>query len=110
MEIRIAAMTGRSVARFPRTLTNAMNITQAPHGVNLVVETERAIYIGRLGKPEGNRVKMHHAAVFPLPASEDPEALIRRTAKYGVPVEHQDLVFEVQGIRRVRKLGEVPKA
>ena len=86
-----------------------MNITQAPSGINLVVETDASIYIGRLGRQDAEKVQMHHAAVFPM-AGENPEALIRRAAKYGVPVEHQELIFEVQGIRRVRKLGEVPKA
>ena len=85
-----------------------MNITQAPHGINVVVETDQAVYIGRLGKLEGDRVKMHHAAVFA--AGENAEALIRHTAKFGVPVEHADLLFETRGIQRVRKLGDVPKA
>lgn len=87
-----------------------MNIAQAPNGINLVVETDATIYIGRLGKLEGDQVNMHHAAVFPLMDGQNPEELIRRTARYGVPVEHIDLVFSNQGIRRIRKLGDVPKA
>ncbi len=87
-----------------------MDITQAPHGINLVVETEDAVYIGRLGKPEGEQTKMHHAAVFPLNAGENAEELIRYTAKYGVPVEHVEMLFETGGIKRIRKLGDVPKA
>ena len=88
----------------------SMNITQAPSGINLVVETDANVIIGRLGRLQGSQVEMRHAAIFQVVPGESPEALIRRTAKYGVPVEHEDLVFEVQGIRRVRKLGEVPKA
>jgi hypothetical protein len=87
-----------------------MNITQAPQGINVVVETDSAVYIGRLGKLQGDQVQMHHAAVFPVVAGEDPEALIRYTARFGVPVEHADVLFETRGIQRVRKLGEVPKA
>lgn len=86
-----------------------MNITQAPSGINLVVETDSTVYIGRLGKVEGDNVKMHHAAVFPVTAGESTEALIRQTARFGVPVEHADILFETRGIQRVRKLGEVPK-
>jgi hypothetical protein len=85
-----------------------MDITQAPHGINVVVETDAAVYIGRLGKFEGEQVRMHHAAVFPV--AENTEALIRHTARFGVPVEHADVLFETRGIQRVRKLGEVPKA
>jgi len=85
-----------------------MDIMQAPHGINVVVETVETVYIGRLGKVEGDQVRMHHAAVFPQ--ADDAEALIRHTARFGVPVEHADLLFETRGIQRVRKLGEVPKA
>jgi hypothetical protein len=87
-----------------------MNITQAPHGINLVVETDNAVYIGRLGKLDGDRVKMHHAAVIPLTTGQDIEAVIRHTARFGVPVEHVECLFETRGIQRIRKLGEVPKA
>ena len=86
-----------------------MSITQAPHGMNLVVETEDSVIIGRLGKLEGDQVKMHHAAVFQVTAGESSEELIRHTAKYGVPVEHVELSFDTQFIQRVRKLGDVPK-
>jgi hypothetical protein len=93
-----------------RTRNEIMNITQAPHGINVVVETEDAVYIGRLGKLEGEQVKMHHAAVFQVAVGESPEEIIRHTARFGVPVEHADLMFETRGIKRVRKLGDVPKA
>lgn len=86
-----------------------MNIAQAPTGINVVVELERTVYIGRLGKRLGDQVQMHKAAVFEVAHGEDPEELIRRTARYGVPVEHEDLVFEARDVRRVRKLGDVPK-
>lgn len=87
-----------------------MDIAQAPHGINLVVETDNAVYIGRMGKPEGDKVRMHHAATFNVNPDQSPEALIRETAKYGVPVAHLDLVFAPIGIRRIRKLGDIPKA
>jgi len=87
-----------------------MNITQAPRGINVVVETTEAVYIGRVGQIEGQRMKMHHAAVFPVPAGQNLETLIRRTARFGVPVAHESLVFEAEGVVRIRKLGDVPKA
>jgi hypothetical protein len=96
--------------RTSRGTNEIMNITQAPHGINVVVETEAAVYIGRLGKLLGNQVNMHHAAVFPLADGENAEELIRLTARYGVPVEHENLAFANRGIKRIRKLGDVPKA
>ena len=87
-----------------------MDIAQAPHGINVVVETERSVYIGRFGKSNGAKVLIHDAAVHAVRNNEEAERFIALTAKYGVPVEHRDLVFETQGIRRVRKLGDVPKA
>lgn len=86
------------------------NIAQAPHGINVVVQTADTVYIGRLGKLLGDQVNMHHAAVFQVADGEDPEPLIRQTARYGVPVEHVELAFENLGITRIRKLGDVPKA
>ena len=86
------------------------NISQAPNGINVVVETEGAVYIGRLGKQDGNSATMHHAAVFEVPAGQSPEELIRHTARYGVPVSHVEMLFETTGIKRIRKLGDVPKA
>lgn len=87
-----------------------MQLTQAPRGINVVVETSEAVYIGRVGSVDGKRMQLHHAAVFPLAAGQNPEALIRKTARYGVPVEHQSIVFEAEGSVRVRRLGDVPKA
>jgi hypothetical protein len=110
-------------SRRPRTIMSAqredptretapediMNIAQAPHGINVVVETERIVYIGRFDQSNGFQVKLHDAAKHELLDGEDAEMYIRQTAKYGVPVQHKDLVFDAQGIRRVRKLGDVPK-
>ena len=87
-----------------------MNITQAPQGISVVVETEETVYIGRLGSSDGKQVRMHDVAVFELNELENAEDTIRQTAKYGIPVEHRDILFETQGIQRVRKLGEIPKA
>lgn len=86
-----------------------MDITQAPSGINLVVETDAGIYIGRLGRVDGSKVQLRHAVVFPM-TDQNSEKLIRETARWGVPVAHEELLFEVNGIRRVRKLGDVPKA
>ena len=85
-----------------------MHITQAPSGINLVVETDASIYIGRLGRQDASKIQLHHAVVFPASANNS-EELVRQTARYGVPVMHKELELEVQGIRRVRKLGDVPK-
>ena len=85
-----------------------MNITQVPNGINVVVELDDTVYIGRLGKLQGDQVQMHHAAIFEA-EGEDAEQLIRHTARYGVPVEHQDLLLETRAIKRIRKLGDIPK-
>ena len=87
-----------------------MNITQAPRGINVVVETSEAVYIGRVGNIEGKRMEMHHAAVFPLAAGQSLENVIRKTARFGVPVAHESIIFEAEGAVRIRRLGDVPKA
>jgi len=86
-----------------------MNITQAPSGINVVVELSDTVYIGRFGCLQGNRVRLRHAAVYQGTEGEHTENFIRKAAKYGVPVQHEDLEFEAKDVRRIRKLGDVPK-
>jgi hypothetical protein len=87
-----------------------MKIHEAPHGINLVVETDRdMLYIGRFDETNGFQVLMHDADVHPLEPGEDAEAYVRTAAKYGVAVTHKDVTFDAAGITRVRLLGDVPK-
>lgn len=86
-----------------------MKIHEAPHGINLVVETGDTVYIGRFDNTNGFQVLMHDCCVHPIQEGEDVEAFVRQTAKYGVPVDQRDVVFEAQRVRRVRLLGDVPK-
>ena len=85
------------------------SINEAPQGINVVVEMDSTVYIGRLGKSDGKRVNMHHAAVFRA-EGDSAEQIIRKTARFGVPVKHTEVAFEAKDVRRVRALGEVPKA
>jgi len=88
-----------------------MKIHEAPHGINVVIETHGpTVYIGRFDSTNGFTALLHDADVHEVQAGEDPEAYIRETAKYGVDVKHKDVEVEVMQIRRVRVLGDVPKA
>lgn len=86
------------------------NIMNAPHGMNLVVETEEGtVYIGRFDESNGFEVLMHDVDVWEPKKDEDPEPWIRETATYGVDVKHRDLRFPARGVTRWRPLGEVEK-
>jgi hypothetical protein len=88
----------------------SQNIQDAPHGMNLVVETESGrVYIGRFDSTNGFQVLMHDCDVYDPPAGTDPEPYIRETAKYGVDVKQKSLTFDAHGIKRWRSLGDVPK-
>jgi hypothetical protein len=87
-----------------------MNIAQAPSGIHVVVETDKTIFIGRFAALRGDKVFMQDAAAHPVVSSQAAEDYIRQTARYGVTVEHREIEFDAIGIRRVRKLGDVPKA
>ena len=87
----------------------SMDILEAPHGINVVVETERAVYIGRFDGTNGFQVLMHDCAVHLIERDEDVEAYVRQTAKYGVAVDQRDVVFDATGIKRVRLLRDVSK-
>jgi hypothetical protein len=87
-----------------------MKIHEAPHGINLVVETSAGLlYIGRFDETNGFRVLMHDVDVHRLAPGEDAEAYVRNTAKYGVAVTDKDVSFDASTITRVRLLGDVPK-
>ncbi len=86
-----------------------MNIHEAPHGINLVVETPEVVYIGRFDSSNGFQVLMHDCAVHRTEHDEEREAFIKQTAKYGIPVDERDVTFDVSAVQRVRILGDVPK-
>jgi hypothetical protein len=87
-----------------------LNLTQVPRGINVVVETAETVFIGRVGLVDGKLMKMHHATTIPVPAGGNVETLIRQTAKFGIRIEHESLDFEAEGVIRIRRLGDVPKA
>ena len=88
-----------------------MKIHEAPHGINLVVETDRnVLYIGRFDETNGFTVLMHDVDVHRLGQGEDAEQYIRNTAKYGVAVNEKDVTFDAARITRVRLLGDIPKS
>ncbi len=86
-----------------------MEIHEAPHGINIVVDTEETIYIGRFDKTAGLEVVMHDCAEHRIEAGEDTDAYVKQTAKYGIAVDHRDLTFPIAGVTRVRILGDIPK-
>jgi len=87
-----------------------MKIHEAPHGINVVVEThDHRVVIGRFDSTNGFTALLHDCDVKDFGADEDPEPYIRDTAKYGVDVNHKDVEVEVVNIERVRLLGQIPK-
>jgi len=86
-----------------------MQLTQAHHGINLVIETVDRIYIGRFDSSNGFQVLMHDCAIHTIRSPESAEEFVRNTAKYGVAVDQRDVRFDAAGIQRVRVLGDVPK-
>ena len=86
-----------------------MHITQVPSGINLVIETQKHVFFGRFRDASEGRVRLRKAAAEKVPEGAKRERFIRKTALYGFPAEHEDLVLAQQGIVRVRRLGEVPK-
>ncbi len=86
-----------------------MQLTEAHHGINVVVETKDKIYIGRFDNSNGFQILMHDCAIHAIESPEAAEEFVRQTAKYGVPVDQRDVVFDAADVQRVRVLGDVPK-
>jgi hypothetical protein len=88
-----------------------MKIHEAPHGINVVIETQsRRVVIGRFDSTNGFTALLHDCDVVDFAPDQDPEPYIRETAKYGVDVKQRDLEVDVLQIARVRVLGEIQKA
>lgn len=86
-----------------------MRIQDVPHGLNVVIETDSTLYIGRFDSLNGFKALLHSCDVHPVGAGEDLEHYARDAATYGVNVTHADAEVDVLGIRRVRLLRDVPK-
>ena len=84
-----------------------MQLHEAPHGINLVIETTDTVYIGRFDSTDGFQVVMHDCAIHKIEDEEKSEGFIKQTAKYGIPVDERDLVFEAANVKRVRILGDI---
>lgn len=86
-----------------------MQIHEAQHGINHVVETESKILIGRFDQSNGFQALFHDCAIHSLEEGEDGEAFVRTCAKYGFAVDQRDVRIDVAEIRRLRVLGDIPK-
>ena len=84
------------------------NLSDAPHGMNLVIETNNGtVYIGRFDDSNGFEALLHDVDVYDPPEGTDPEAYIRETATYGVDVKHRDLKVDATQVTRWRPLGDI---
>jgi len=88
----------------------AMKIQDAPHGINVVIETNGPrIYIGRFDSVNGFQALLHDCDVHDLATGENKEQYIRETATYGINVVERDAMVDVMSVTRVRTLGEIDK-
>ncbi len=87
-----------------------MRIQDAPHGINLVIETSKGeVIIGRFDSSNGFSAVLHDCDVLQVAPGQDAEAYVRETATYGVDVKQRDLEVDVASIQRVRLLKDIPK-
>lgn len=87
-----------------------MNIQDAPHGINIVVETHTGrVYIGRFDSLNTFQALMHDCDVRDFAAGEEREAFIRETATYGIDVKERDTMVDVLQVARVRLLRDIQK-
>lgn len=86
-----------------------MKIHEVPHGLNVVLETGDALFIGRFDSLVGLKALLHDCDVHHLAPGEDAEHYVRETATYGVNVTQRDAEVEIMGVRRVRLLRDVEK-
>ena len=86
------------------------NIHEAPHGMNLVLDTKSgSVIIGRFDSVNGLEVLMHDCDIFDPASGGDAEHWTRETATYGVDVKHRNYSLGAHEVTRWRPLGEVEK-
>jgi hypothetical protein len=90
-------------------VASSLPIHEAPHGINLVVETPETVYIGRFDHTDGFQVVMRDCAIRPVTSPAEDEAFVKNAAKYGIPVDRREVVLEASRVGRVRRLGDIPK-
>ncbi|MCC7011103.1 MAG: hypothetical protein IT454_00960 [Planctomycetes bacterium] len=87
-----------------------MNIQDAPHGINIVVETRSGrVYIGRFDSANGFTALLHDCDVRDFSNVEEREKHVRETATYGIDVKERDAQVDVLQVASVRLLRDVPK-
>lgn len=87
-----------------------MNIQDAPHGINVVVETASGrVYIGRFDSANGFTALLHDCDVRDLPDMHSREQHIRESATYGIDVRERDTQVDVLQVTRVRLLRDIQK-
>lgn len=87
-----------------------VRIQDAPHGVNVVVETREArIYVGRFDSVNGFTALLHDCGIHDVAPGEDGERYVREAATYGIDVSKRDVTLDVAQVVRVRLLGEIEK-
>ncbi len=87
-----------------------MNIQDAPHGINVVIETsDGRVIIGRFDSATPFQALLHDCDVHKLEEGEDAEAFIQKTATYGIAVNQRDADVDTAAIETVRLLGDIPK-
>jgi hypothetical protein len=86
-----------------------MRIQDVPHGLNVVIETNGTVYIGRFDSTNGFKALLHSCDVHTFAPGEDVEHYVRDAATYGVNVTQGDAEVDILGIRNVRLLRDVPK-
>lgn len=86
-----------------------MSINEVPQGINVVIETDQLVYIGRFRHAGPGLVRLQDCAVHEnLPGGKS-EPYVRKTAKYGVEVSENEIQIQAGSVRRVRALKDVPK-
>ncbi len=88
----------------------AMQLQDAPHGLNIVVETRTGrVVIGRFDSADPFSALLHDCDVRDFAAGEDREPFIRETATYGIDVKQRDVKVDVGSVANVRMLRDIAK-
>jgi hypothetical protein len=75
------------------------------HGITVVVETARALWVGRFHEVTPKGILLHDAGRHEDGAAESREEFLRKVMKYGIPATHRTAVIPEAEVVRISKLS-----
>lgn len=78
------------------------------HGITVVVETNGPLtYVGRYDTEDERGIHMKDVGVHDQSAGGSRDDYVKKSAKFGIRIEHRQLIVPAEQVARITKLGTI---